>query len=57
MLHVYAKFQDPRPFGSGDFKGFGNSPGGHLCHVIWTVYYMYNFLFPHPRDASDEIWL
>ena len=36
MLH--AKFQDPRPFGSGEekFKGFLLiSPCGH---VAWTIY-------------------
>ena len=40
MLH--AKFQDPRPLGSGEedfnkvFTIYGH--GGHLGHVTWTIY-------------------
>ena len=39
MLH--AKFQDPRPLGSGEdfYKVFTiNGHGGHLGHVTWIIY-------------------
>ena len=56
MLH--AKFQDPRPLGSGEdiFKGF---------YHIWAwrpswscdLDYLYTHWFPLPIDASYKIWL
>ena len=41
-LMLHAKFQDPRPLGSGeedflkDFTIYGH--GGHLGHVTWIIY-------------------
>ena len=47
MLH--AKFQDHRTSGSGEdflkiFNIYGH--GGHLCHVIWTIYIKFCSAFP-----------
>ena len=49
MLHI--KFRENRPAGSGE-EDFGRvftiyGRGGHLGHVIWTIYI--NFGSPFPR--------
>ena len=55
MLHT--KFQDHRPFGSGDedfFKVFTvHGHGGHLGHMTWTIWT--NFRSPVPNGSGELI--
>ena len=56
-LMLHAKFQNHRPFGSGeDFKVFAiYSYGGHLGHVTLTI--LYKLSFTLPKNAPHKVWL